>query len=93
MGRHDTIALRARAYNAVVHVPWTLGGVGRVAIALGLGIAAVGIVLWLLDRAGVHRLPGDFVIERGRFTLVLPLATCLIVSIVLTIVLHVLGRR
>jgi DUF2905 family protein len=73
--------------------PWTLGGLGRVTIAVGLGIAAVGAVLWLLGRAGLQKLPGDIVLQRERFTLVLPLATCLLLSIVLTIVLQLFGRR
>jgi DUF2905 family protein len=73
--------------------PWTLGGLGRVTIAVGVGIAAVGAILWLLDRAGLQKLPGDIVLQRERFTLVLPLATCLLLSIVLTIVLQLFGRR
>ena len=37
-------------------------------------------------------LPGDIVIERKSFTLVFPIVTCLIVSIVLTIVMRLLGK-
>jgi len=59
--------------------------VGRLLLFLGLGIAALG----LLVMAGVPfgRLPGDFMIRRGSFSFYFPLATSIIVSILLTLVL------
>jgi hypothetical protein len=58
---------------------------GRLLLFLGLGIAALG----LLVMAGVPfgRLPGDFMIRRGSFSFYFPLATSIIVSILLTVVL------
>ena len=58
---------------------------GRLLLFLGLGIAALG----LLVMAGVPfgRLPGDFMIRRGSFSFYFPLATSIIVSILLTLVL------
>ena len=52
------------------------------------------IVLGLLMKAGVPlgRLPGDFTWQRGGSTLYLPLMTCLILSVVLSVILALLRR-
>jgi len=51
---------------------------------------AVGVVLYLVR--GWSWLPGDIVIERKNFTFVFPIVTCVIVSIVLTILMRLLGK-
>ena len=58
---------------------------GRILVVLGLGITALG----LLVLAGVPfgRLPGDIMVRRGSFSFYFPIATSIIVSIVLTLVL------
>jgi hypothetical protein len=63
---------------------------GRLLVLLGLGIAALG----LLVMAGVPfgRLPGDFVVRRGAFSFYFPLATCVLLSIILTLVLSFFRR-
>ena len=52
------------------------------------------IVLGLLIKAGVPlgRLPGDITWQRGNSTLYLPLVTCLLLSIVLSVILTLLRR-
>jgi hypothetical protein len=64
--------------------------VGRLLLFLGLGIAALG----LLVMAGVPfgRLPGDFMLRKGSFSFYFPLATSIIVSILLTLVLAFFRR-
>jgi hypothetical protein len=67
---------------------------GRLLIVAGLALAALGLVLSLGGRIpGLGRLPGDIVIERGGFRLYLPLATSLLLSLVLTAVLWLLRGR
>ena len=63
---------------------------GRLLVFLGLGIAALG----LLVMAGVPfgRLPGDFMVRRGSFSFYFPLATSIIVSILLTVILSFFRR-
>ena len=58
---------------------------GRLLVLLGLGIAALG----LLVLAGVPfgRLPGDIMVRRGSFSFYFPVATSIIVSILLTLIL------
>ena len=55
-------------------------------------IAVVGLLTFASIRFGLGRLPGDIVIEREGFTLYLPLATSLLVSLGLTLVLWLLSR-
>ena len=68
--------------------------VGKILVAFGLLIALAGVVLVLVGRIPwIGRLPGDIHIERGNFTFYFPLATSLLLSIVLTFLLYVVGRR
>ena len=68
--------------------------VATILIAFGLLIAVTGVVLLLVGRVPwIGRLPGDIHIQRGNFTFYFPLATSLLLSVVLTLVLYLLGRR
>jgi hypothetical protein len=60
------------------HPGWTL-------IVIGVLIAAIGL-FWLLAPSipWLGKLPGDIVIERKNFQFYFPLATCILVSVVLT---------
>ena len=62
---------------------------GRLLILLGIMLLVVGGVMMLLGRVN---LPGDFVWRRGNVTFVFPLATSIVASIVLTILLNLLFR-
>jgi hypothetical protein len=64
----------------------------RTLIVLGLAIAALGLLWPWFGRIGLGRLPGDIVIERGNFTLYLPIASCLLVSLLVSLVLWLLNR-
>ena len=64
---------------------------GRSLIVLGLLIAGVGLLITL--GLPIGRLPGDFTIRRGSFTFYFPLATSIIASIVLTVIMMLFGRR
>jgi len=63
---------------------------GRLLVYLGLGIAALG----LLILAGVPfgKLPGDIMVRRGNFSFYFPLATSIVVSILLTLILSLFRR-
>ncbi len=67
---------------------------GKILIAFGLLIALAGVVLVLVGRVPwIGRLPGDIHIQRGNFTFYFPLATSLLLSVVLTLILYLVGRR
>jgi hypothetical protein len=64
---------------------------GRTLILIGLLITAAGVLMTLGLPLG--RLPGDFTIRRGNFTLYVPLATSIVASLVLTLLAMLFGRR
>ena len=63
---------------------------GRILILLGLGITALGVLV--LAGVPFGRLPGDIMIRRGSFSFYFPLATSIVVSILLTLVLSFFRR-
>jgi Protein of unknown function (DUF2905) len=66
--------------------------VGIVLILVGIVLVVVG-VLWLLgEPVGLGRLPGDIVVRRERYTFYFPLATCLLLSILLSLFLWLIQR-
>jgi hypothetical protein len=71
----------------------SLEPVGRALLVLGVVFVAIGLVFVLAPKIPfVGRLPGDIRIERDGLTIYLPLATMIIVSILLSVVLNLLGR-
>ena len=74
-----------------------LSGMGRVLIASGAVLVAVGMILVIaphfpgLDRLG--RLPGDILLQRGPVTIFVPLVSSILISILLTIALNLFFRR
>jgi len=64
----------------------------RVLIGAGVLLIVVGLIWLVSERFGLGRLPGDILIERGNFRLYIPLATSLIVSVVLSLVLWLFSR-
>lgn len=63
----------------------------RLLIIVGLVIAGAGLLMSL--GLPIGRLPGDFTIRRGNFSLYLPLTTSIIASILLTLLLTFLTRK
>jgi|SRR5579871_4027401 len=64
----------------------------RFLIGLGLLILVAGLLWPLLTRIGLGRLPGDIMYQRGNATFYFPLATSIIVSIVLSVLLWLFNR-
>ena len=63
----------------------------KLLVVLGLVIAGIGVLMMLGIPFG--RLPGDLSYRRGNFALHFPLATSIIVSIILTLLLNFFLRR
>ena len=63
---------------------------GRFLVLLGLGIAALGLVIML--GVPIGKLPGDFYVRRGNFTFYFPLVTSIVLSILLTLILSFFRR-
>jgi Protein of unknown function (DUF2905) len=65
---------------------------GRSLIGIGLALVVAGLLWPWLGRLGLGRLPGDIVVERGELRLHFPIITCLVVSVVVSLILWLLGR-
>jgi hypothetical protein len=69
-----------------------LGGLGRMLMVAGGLMFVVGFALVVMGRAGLGRLPGDVVIERGNFSVYFPIVTSILLSLLLSGVLWLLRR-
>ena len=72
-----------------------MNDIAKILIVIGLGIAGLGVLIWLGGKAGLPlgRLPGDIRIDREHFNFYFPLTTCLLISLVLTLVMWSLRKR
>jgi hypothetical protein len=68
---------------------------GRMLIVVGLAIIAIGVLVSLGDRLPIRigRLPGDIVARGKHSVFYFPLVTCLLLSVVLSFILWLFGRR
>ena len=71
-----------------------MGDLGKLLILCGILLAAAGVIVLLLGRTGLPlgRLPGDFLYRGKSTTFYFPLATSIVVSVALSILLYVMGR-
>ncbi|HXP60793.1 MAG TPA: DUF2905 domain-containing protein [Dongiaceae bacterium] len=71
-----------------------MAGLGKALIGFGVVMVVAGVLLVALGRMNVPlgRLPGDMVYRGKNTTIYFPLATSVLVSVVLTILLYVVGR-
>jgi len=67
---------------------------GRMLVILGIALVVIGGIVMLLGRTGLPlgRLPGDILYKGKNTTFYFPLATSILISVVLSIVLYLIGR-
>ena len=75
-------------------VTFTVSDLGKLLVFVGGTIVLVGLGLILLGRTNLPlgRLPGDIVYRGKNTTFYFPLATSIVVSVVLSILMYVIGR-
>jgi hypothetical protein len=66
---------------------------GKFLIIAGTVIVVIGMLFMLSDKIPLGRLPGDFRIGSGRFRVYIPLATSVLLSVVLTVVFNFFARK
>ncbi len=64
----------------------------RFLIVIGLLLVVAGLLWPWLTRLGLGRLPGDIVVRHGDFTFYFPIVSCIIISVVLSLVLWLMNR-
>ncbi len=70
-----------------------MDGIGRALVFVGVAVAVLGLAFILAPKIPfLGRLPGDIVLKRGDATFYLPLATSILVSIAITVVLNIAFR-
>jgi len=68
-------------------------GLGKTLIYLGILLIVVGLIFSLGGKIPwLGHLPGDIYIQRERFTFYFPLTTCLLISVIITLVLYFFRR-
>jgi hypothetical protein len=76
---------------------WTT--LGKILIGIGLGIAVIGVLLAVVDRipglgnafSWLGKLPGDISIKRENFSFYFPIATSIVLSIILSLLFYLVG--
>lgn len=66
--------------------------IGRLLLGIAAIIAVAGVVLLLMGKLGLGRLPGDIVIRRENLTIFFPITTMIIISILLTLFFSLFRR-
>ena len=66
--------------------------IGKIMVIGGLAAAAIGAVLYVLGRLGLSRLPGDVSFGGRNWRVYLPIGTCLLLSLIASVILYVLHR-
>jgi hypothetical protein len=71
-----------------------MGDLGKLLILLGAVLMIAGLILVLLGRAHlpIGKLPGDITFRGKHATFYFPLATCILLSALLSLILYVFGR-
>ncbi len=77
-----------------MHMGDATHSLGKILIIIGIVTVAIGGLLLLSSKIPwIGKLPGDIIIERKHFTFYFPLATSILISIILTLILWLIGRR
>jgi len=68
---------------------------GRILIAVGLVVAALGVLILLSEKLPIRlgRLPGDIMVRGKHSVFYFPLVTCLLISVILSLVMWLVNRR
>ncbi len=70
-----------------------MAGFGKILIYVGILLVIIGLVVTLMGRIPwLGHLPGDIAIQRGRFTFYFPLTTCILISVIVSLVLYFFRR-
>jgi hypothetical protein len=70
-----------------------MNDMGKMLVVFGIMLVIVGVVLWSgIGRGWLGRLPGDIRMTRGNFTFYFPFVTCILVSIILTLLMRIFRK-
>lgn len=71
-----------------------MGSIGKALVLFGVVLIVVGVLVQLFQKVPwIGRLPGDIYIKRENMSFYFPLATSLLISLILTLLLNLFGRK
>ena len=70
-----------------------MGDFGKALIGLGALLVVAGLLFMAGEKLGLGRLPGDISFRRGNTSIYFPIVSCIVASIVLTVILNLVLRR
>jgi uncharacterized membrane protein len=65
--------------------------IGKWLILMGITIVLLGVLVMILGRAGLFKLPGDLEFGSKNWKIYFPIASCIIISIVLTLIIWLIN--
>ncbi len=67
---------------------------GKIIILIGLVLVVLGVIVLTLGKF-IHfgRLPGDLLIKKDNFTFYFPLATCILLSVVFSVIMFFISKK
>ena len=70
-----------------------MNDLGKLLVVAGVSLTVVGLFLWSgFGRSWLGRLPGDIHYQKGNFSFYFPIVTCVLLSILLTILLRIFRK-
>ena len=70
-----------------------MNDLGKLLVFAGVALVIIGAILWLgFGRGWLGRLPGDIHYTKGNFSFYFPVVTCLVLSIIITIILRLFKK-
>ena len=70
-----------------------LGDLGKILVIFGLFIAGIGVLLMVGNKIPwLGKLPGDILIKKGNFTFYFPIVTCILLSIILSLLFSIFRK-
>jgi hypothetical protein len=70
-----------------------MGALGKLLILVGVLIIVIGVLLLVGEKVPwLGKLPGDIIIKREKFSFYFPITTCIIISIILTLLLWIFRK-
>jgi hypothetical protein len=70
-----------------------MGEMAKIIIMIGVVLVLIGLVMLFIQKVPfLGKLPGDILIKKGNFTFYFPLATSIIISIIISLILYIISK-
>ncbi len=70
---------------------WT--DIGRFLIIAGVSVTIIGLIFTISDKLPLGKLPGDLNFGKNNFRISIPITTCILFSIIITLIVNFFSRK